>query len=75
MQHTADIRAMSDVELDTAIENARREIFNLRFQKATGRLSNTARTRVVRRDLARLLTIRHERALWAEFELLAEGEE
>lgn len=66
---------MSDTELATAVDNARREIFNLRFQKATGQLSDTARTRVVRRDIARLLTIGRERALWAAYHSYVEGEE
>jgi large subunit ribosomal protein L29 len=63
-----EIRAMLDAEIESAIGNARRELFNLRFQHASGRLSDTSRMRLVRRDLARLLTARRERALWAQFE-------
>ncbi len=68
-----EIRAMSDEEYRTALENARQEMFNLRFQHATGRLADTSRLRAVRRDFARLLTVRREGQLWADFE--ASGEE
>ncbi len=55
--------AMSPAELESAIAGAERELFNLRFQHAAGRLSDTSRLRQARRDLARLLTIRREWAL------------
>ena len=69
-----DIRAMADVELDTAIANAERELFNLRFQHTSGRLSDTSRMRQVRRDLARLRTVGRERALWTDYQLETETE-
>ena len=53
----ADIRAMSDDQVGDEIDRLRKEAFNLRFQKATGQLNNTARVRQVRRDIARLTTI------------------
>ena len=53
----ADIRSMSDDQVGDEIERLRKEAFNLRFQKATGQLANTARVRQVRRDIARLTTI------------------
>jgi len=56
-----DIRTMSDTELDAALENARHELFNLRFQLASGRLSDTSRLGIVRRDVARLRTVQRER--------------
>jgi len=52
----ADIREMTDEELKLAVEDNRRESFNLRVQAQTGLLENTARIRQVKRDLARLLT-------------------
>ena len=53
----ADIRAKSPDELKDLLGNLRKEQFNLRFQKATGQLENTARVRQVRRDIARVKTI------------------
>ena len=65
----AEFRAKNDADLVEAIEEARQELYNLRFQGAAGRLANNARVRIVRRDLARLLTIQRERELWAAFEV------
>jgi large subunit ribosomal protein L29 len=53
----ADIRAMSLDQMDDEVLKLKKERFNLRFQRATGQLENTARVRVVRRDIARLKTI------------------
>ena len=53
----ADIRAMSLDQMDDEVLKLKKERFNLRFQKATGQLENTARVRQVRRDVARLKTI------------------
>ena len=52
-----DIRAMSEDQMEDAVLNLKKERFNLRFQRATGQLENTARVREVRRDIARLKTI------------------
>ena len=52
-----DIRAMSLDQIDDEVLKLKKERFNLRFQKATGQLENTARVRLVRRDIARLKTI------------------
>ena len=57
------IRDMSDAELATTLATLRRELFNLRFQLATRQLKNTARVKEVRHDIARVLTIGHERAM------------
>lgn len=57
------VRDMSDVELKAAMENLRRELFNLRFQLATRQLKNTARVREVRHDIAKILTVEHERSM------------
>ena len=54
---TADIRAMTPDQIDDEVLKLKKEQFNLRFQRATGQLENTARVRVVRRDIAQLKTI------------------
>jgi large subunit ribosomal protein L29 len=56
-----DVRAKTDDELTTQIDDLRKEQFNLRFQRASGQLENTARVRQVRRDVARMKTILGER--------------
>jgi len=53
----ADLRAMTVDQLDDEALKLRKERFNLRFQRATGQLENTARVRQVRRDIARIMTI------------------
>lgn len=63
-----EIRPLSDQEIADAIEKAREEMFNLRFQRSVGQLTDTNRPRLVRRNLARLLTVRREREIWAAFE-------
>ncbi len=52
-----DIRAMSDDQMSDAVANLKKERFNLRFQRATGQLENTARLREARRDIARIKTV------------------
>ena len=58
-----DVRNLSDTELDAHIKTVRKEAFGLRFQHATGELENTAGLRTTKRDLARALTIAHERGI------------
>ena len=53
----ADIKTMTVDQIDDEVLKLKREQFNLRFQRATGQLENTARVREVRRDIARLKTI------------------
>ena len=53
----ADIRLMSSDQVADEVERLKKEQFNLRFQRASGQLENTARVRQVRRDIARLTTI------------------
>jgi large subunit ribosomal protein L29 len=53
----ADARAMTIDQIDDEVLKLKKEQFNLRFQRATGQLENTARVRVIRRDIARLKTI------------------
>jgi large subunit ribosomal protein L29 len=57
-----DVRAKTDDELVGELEQLGREAFNLRFQRASGQLENTARMRQVRRDMARIKTVIGERA-------------
>ena len=52
-----DVRQMTEDQIGDEIVRLKKEQFNLRFQRATGQLNNTARVRQVRRDIARLMTI------------------
>jgi large subunit ribosomal protein L29 len=52
---------MSDDELEEKLAERRQELFNLRFQSATGALENPARLKLAKREIARILTVRHER--------------
>ena len=56
-----ELRDLSDDELAGRLHDARQELFNLRFQSATGALENSARLRTTKREIARILTVRHER--------------
>jgi large subunit ribosomal protein L29 len=53
----SDVRAMTLDQLDDEVLKLKKEQFNLRFQRATGQLENTSRTRIIRRDIARMKTI------------------
>jgi large subunit ribosomal protein L29 len=57
-----DLREMTDDQLEEALHDRRQELFNLRFQAATGALENTTRLRLAKREIARILTVRNERA-------------
>jgi large subunit ribosomal protein L29 len=57
----SDIRTRTADELTEEVETLAKEIFNLRFQRASGQLENTARVRQVRRDIARIKTILGDR--------------
>ena len=57
----ADTRAMTVDQIDDEVLKLKKEQFNLRFQRATGQLENTARVREVRRDIARLKTIAQQK--------------
>ncbi|HUA53913.1 MAG TPA: 50S ribosomal protein L29 [Candidatus Sulfotelmatobacter sp.] len=57
-----DVRLKTDDELKDQLVELKKEQFNLRFQRASGQLENTARVRVVRRDIARIKTILAEKA-------------
>ena len=56
-----DVRAKTEDELKMELDRLGKEAFNLRFQRASGQLENTARVRQVRRDIARIKTILGER--------------
>lgn len=60
---TADIRNMSDEEITSRIEDTRQELMNFRFQIVSGQLTDTSRLKRVRRQIAQLETILHERIL------------
>ncbi|MCC6674206.1 MAG: 50S ribosomal protein L29 [Thermomicrobiales bacterium] len=62
----ADMRSMSEEQLVKLETELHTEWRNLRFQESVGQLTNNARIRTIRKDLARILTIRHERVLDAE---------
>jgi large subunit ribosomal protein L29 len=55
------LRDLSDEELDKKMAETRKELFQLRFQTATGALENSARLRGAKREIARILTIKTER--------------
>ncbi len=57
-----DLRQLSDEELVRKLAESREELFNLRFQAATGALENSARLGLAKRDIARILTLQHERS-------------
>ncbi|MFN0041891.1 MAG: 50S ribosomal protein L29 [Alphaproteobacteria bacterium] len=52
----SDVRALSEDQVTEKLGELQKEAFNLRFQRASGQLANTARVRLVRRDIARLKT-------------------
>ncbi|WP_417517656.1 50S ribosomal protein L29 [Minwuia sp.] len=57
-----EFRAKSDDELQENLIDLKKEQFNLRFQRATGQVENTAHVRKLRRDIARIKTVMNERA-------------
>ena len=62
----SQLRGMTDEELDRKMAETRQELFHLRFQTATGALENSARVRLAKREIARILTIKHERERLSE---------
>ncbi|MCX5043987.1 50S ribosomal protein L29 [Aldersonia sp. NBC_00410] len=59
----AELRELSDEELVAKVRESKEELFNLRFQMATGQLDNNRRLRVVRHEISRVYTIMREREL------------
>src|ERR687888_1768373 len=64
-----DLRELPDEELFERVENLKEELFNLRFQFATGQLDNAMRIKQVRHDIARILTVLRERQTEQELEV------
>ena len=64
-----EVHDMADPQLVEAVAGARQELFNLRFQHATGQLEDTAALKRAKRDLARTLTVAHQRGIDVEREL------
>ena len=61
-----EMRDLSNSDLEKLINDTKQELFNLRFQKSVGKLTNTARVRTLKKDIARAKTLIHERTLAAE---------
>jgi len=66
IQSTSEIRRYTDGEILKAIDDAREEMFNLRFQWESGQLEDFNRIRQLKKHIARLLTVQRERQLAAE---------
>jgi len=64
----AEIRGLGDDEIVTRLREAKEELFNLRFQVATGQLDNNRRLQSIRRDIARIYTVLRERELGITYE-------
>jgi large subunit ribosomal protein L29 len=63
---TAELRELDDEGLLGKLREAKEELFNLRFQAATGQLENNTRLKIVRKDIARIYTLMRERELGIE---------
>jgi large subunit ribosomal protein L29 len=61
-----ELRQLGDEELVAKLREAKEELFNLRFQSATGQLENNSRLKIVRKDIARIYTLMRERELGIE---------
>ena len=65
MAKASELRELADGELSSRLAETRQELFNLRFQHATGQLENTTRLNVLRKDIARINTLLREREIAA----------
>jgi large subunit ribosomal protein L29 len=74
MASATELRELNDTELEQRLLEAKEELFNLRFQNATGQLDSTSRISQVRKDVARVETLLREREI-AAAEALASGAE
>jgi large subunit ribosomal protein L29 len=61
LTRASELRDLSDDELEHRLSEVRHELFNLRFQSVTGAIENSARLKLTKREIARILTIRTER--------------
>ena len=68
MTRPSDLRELSDDELQHRLSERRQELFNLRFQSVTGALENSARLKLTKREIARILTVQTERQAAAKSE-------
>ena len=68
-----ELRVLADEELETRLREAKEELFNLRFQVATGQLDNNRRLQTVRHDIARIYTVMRERELGITTVVTTEG--
>ncbi|TNF54172.1 MAG: 50S ribosomal protein L29 [Nitrospiraceae bacterium] len=62
MKKAADLRSLTIDELKQEEADLKKELFNLRFQKTTGEIENPMRIRAVRREIARVLTVKNEKS-------------
>jgi large subunit ribosomal protein L29 len=70
-----ELRTLPDDELVTRMDGAKEELFNLRFQLATGQLDDPSRMRELRRDVARIATVLREREIESELDRIESSEE
>jgi large subunit ribosomal protein L29 len=63
MANVSELDELNDVDLETRLREAKEELFNLRFQAATGQLESHGRLRSVKKDIARIYTVVREREL------------
>jgi large subunit ribosomal protein L29 len=70
-----ELRELPDEELLARIDSAKEELFNLRFQLATGQLDNPTRLKEVRHETARIATVLREREIEAELDAIAAADE
>lgn len=69
----SQVRALSEAQIETTLTELHEEWRNLRFQEAVGQLTDNARIRTIRKDIARILTIQHERRIDAAIRAELEG--
>ena len=70
-----EVHNLDDTQLVEFVAGARQELFNLRFQHATGQLENTARLKAAKTDLARGLTVARQRGIEADVEIKRQRDE
>jgi large subunit ribosomal protein L29 len=68
----SQIRALSEAQMESTLAELHEEWRNLRFQEAVGQLTDTARIRTIRKDIARIYTIQHERRIDAAIQAAIE---
>ena len=66
MTRPSELRELSDEDLEHRLAERRQELFNLRFQSVTGALENSSRLKLTKREIARILTVVHEREAQAQ---------